>query len=510
VTLLLFLLAADARTWLFQAQQYCAQQNWAQCESAAREALRLNSRSADAEVLLGYADVARSRLPSAEEHLQRALALQPRHTRAWSYLGSLYLQEKRLPDAARAFAEVLRAEPDNSSVHYNLGLIALLQEKPAEAAPHFEAVCRKTPSDAAAWTGLLESQLLLGRNAAARVSARKLQALLSPRDPQYFRLATLLAMHGEYGAAIPLLEALRAVSPQVYDVEYNLALAYSRAGQPARAEAILRPLAERSGRAEAYNLLGLVEEQVSRPKEALAAYHAAVSLDPANEDYRFDLGNALLQNDQPEESLAVFTEGVRDFPESWRMRLGQGAARYVIGDYEQAAQALLEAVRREPRAQLAYFLLGKTYESAAPLQPAILAAFRTYLARDPKDAWAYYHYGVMLYLQAQAERRETFTEAEQALRKALALDPNLSDAYLQLGILAQAQGRYEASIPLLERAARAAPNLAAVHYRLAQAYQRTGQAGKAAPELRLFQSLRTEAPSRQERAQSVRALPRKP
>src|SRR5436309_10934463 len=87
-------------------------------------------------------------------------------------------------------------------------------------------VLQAEPSDATALMSLLESQLLLRQRTEARLSTQKLTRLLSPRDPRYFRVASLLAAHQDYVAAIPLMENVQREFPQSYEVNFNLALAF--------------------------------------------------------------------------------------------------------------------------------------------------------------------------------------------------------------------------------------------------------------------------------------------
>jgi tetratricopeptide (TPR) repeat protein len=146
---------------------------------------------------------------------------------------------------------------------------------------------------------------------------------------------------------------------------------------------------------------------------------------------------------------------------------------------------LLEAHERKPDEPVIYFLLGKSYESAGALQDRIAAAFEKYIGSDPRDAWAYYDFGMMLYQRGNTDA------ARQSFTKALALDPRFADAHLQLGILEQAEGRYEASVRSLEHAINANPNLGAAHYRLALAYQKLGDEEKSKSELAIFRRLKT-------------------
>jgi len=151
--------------------------------------------------------------------------------------------------------------PTNSAACCELVIIPVTPAEPLEAAPHFCNVLQADPTNATALMGLLESQLLLHQRAAARLSAQKLTRLLSPRDPRYFRVASLLAAHQDYVAAIPLMENVQREFPQSYEVNFNLALAYFDAQAYEKAAETLGSLINHEPRAEAYNLLASLEEQ---------------------------------------------------------------------------------------------------------------------------------------------------------------------------------------------------------------------------------------------------------
>lgn len=83
---------------------------------------------------------------------------------------------------------------------------------------------------------------------------------------------------------------------------------------------------------------------------------------------------------------------------------------------------------------------------------------------------------------------------EALLRRAVALDASLAKAFLELGILLADQQRFKEAIEELGHATRLARGMAQAHYRLAQAYQRTGQPALAAKELEIFERLETSQP----------------
>ena len=79
---------------------------------------------------------------------------------------------------------------------------------------NFEIAAHADPSDAAAWIGMLESQLMLHQSRDVEQTARRLGTLLDDRDPRLFQVASLLAHHGDSAAAIPMMERARRAFPQ--------------------------------------------------------------------------------------------------------------------------------------------------------------------------------------------------------------------------------------------------------------------------------------------------------
>jgi tetratricopeptide (TPR) repeat protein len=353
---------------------------------------------------------------------------------------------------------------------------------------------------------LLEKQLRLKQYQTARETTEKLQGLLKPDDARFLEVASLLAVHEQYSTAIPLLEQARKVSPASYDVDYNLALAYFRNGNHSKSAETLQALLAHQPRAEAYNLLAQVEEQRKRFLEAVRAFQKAAELEPGNEDYRFDYGYELLQHKTTPAAIAVFSSGVHDFPRSVKMGLGLGCAYYLIAKFEEAAQTLLKVLSMNPKLPVAYFLLGKIYESVGPSQTAIAEALSRYLENNPDDPWAYLHQGAILYQQGQLDPKPDFRLAKDKIERAIQLRDNFPEAYLQLALILQSEGETEQSVAILDRAIHLNPKLAAAHYRLGMAYKRLGQRDKAKSEFALSEKLNAAGQAEFERRQVIQFL----
>ena len=190
------------------------------------------------------------------------------------------------------------------------------------------------------------------------------------------------------------------------------------------------------------------------------------------------------------------------------MRIGLGSACYLSGDYQGAAEELLEAVRLKPDSATAYFLLGEAYDSAERFRQPIETAFQSYLETAPRDPWAYYHYAAILYARAQANGQGDYQAAVACLNKALRLNPHFAEAHFELGLIALAQGKTEQSVSALEKAVSLDPKLAAAHYRLGLAYQRLGNGARAKEELDRFRQLKNDAHYRGRVLESLAAMGR--
>lgn len=441
--------------------------------------------------MLGLVETRQSRFAEAERDFNSALSLKPDNARVLGYLGTSYLREGRFEAAASMFERVLRLDPGNPGARYNAGLAAMATGKPAVAKTHFEAALAGRPDNTAARVELLRSELYLKDAKAVDEQAAQLNARLPPGAPERLRVAALLTEHGQYRAAIPVLESLKAARPSSFDIRHDLALAYFRAGRYEEAAQTLAPVPAGAPGAEALNLLGDIEQARQRPAAAAAAYRAALERDANNENFRFDYGRALLDEGKLDEAAEVFRGGPGRELQSWRLRMGLGAAQFLSGNYDEAAATLLQVAEAQPRLAVTFYLLGRTYEGATNQRDRIAAALERYLQRNPGEAWAWSDVGRVLYLMAQTAGHADLERARQHLERAVELDPKLAEAWLTLASVAQSQGRMDDSIQLLQQAFAANPGLASAHYKLGLAYRKRGLTDKAKAEFEAFQKLKS-------------------
>jgi tetratricopeptide (TPR) repeat protein len=294
---------------------------------------------------------------------------------------------------------------------------------------------------------------------------------------------------GDLKTGIPYLEKAQELKPEDYANGYDLAVAYLETKNPSPARSLLQDMLRRKDTAELHNLLGEVDEALGDPISAVKEYQLAAHLDP-NEKNLFDLGNELLLHETIEPALEVFKRGVALYPRSQRMYIGLGIAYYSRSLYDGAIEALCHASDLNPSDPRPYLFLGKMYNVSVGKADEVAKRMQRFMKTNPDNALAYYYYALSSWKGTRGSGQGVdLAEVEALLRKSISLDPRLADAHLQLGVLLHDQHRDPEAIPEFQAAVRFQPDDPDAHYRLAQAYVRTGNKERGQEEFQLYDKL---------------------
>jgi tetratricopeptide (TPR) repeat protein len=323
------------------------------------------------------------------------------------------------------------------------------------------------------------------------------------REPSGFdanhRLGELLIASGKGAEAVPFLERAAKARPGDYQNSYDLALASFDAGNYASARDRAKTLIGTNDKAELHHLLADTEEKLGDPLDSVREYERAAEMDP-KETYLFDWGSELLLHHAPEPALQVFARGNLQFPRSVRMLIGLGAALFARGSYDEAVRKISEASDLDPDDPSPYIFLGRMQGVDAVSSKEIAEKLHRFVTLHPESAPANYYYAIALgKLHKRPPDQQRASEVESLLNKAVDLDPKFSAAYLQLGILHSDSGDYPAAITNFQKALQIDSKLGEAHYRLAQAYRRTGNPEGAKEELKLYAECEKESAQQEDR-----------
>lgn len=251
-------------------------------------------------------------------------------------------------------------------------------------------------------------------------------------------------------------------------------------------EASIRATIAREDNADLHAQVAEIEESEGHPLEAVQQCQRAAEMQPT-ERHLFAWGAELLLHRAFEPSIEVFAKGRRLYPNSGRMLLGLGAARFAEGAKEQAEQIFLEACDLNPSDPTPYLFLGRLQSTENIEPPGWTDRMKRFVSLHPESAIAHYNYASAL--TKQMWNAENFDAAESELKTAIELDPHFSNAYLQLGILRSDREDLPGAVAGLQKAVETTPLPDEAHYRLAQVYQRTGEVDKASKEMELFKKI---------------------
>jgi tetratricopeptide (TPR) repeat protein len=398
----------------------------------------------------------------------------------------------RFPEAAAQLEKVLQQVPESFEAHELLGMVYAGESQDQLAKQHLQAAVRIKPDSAAARTNLAANLIRLGDVEGARQQLKKAVAIEPGNYDANHNLGEIYIKLGKLPDAIPFLKQAQQIKPSAYDNGYDLALAYLLTNNANPARQLIHDLLKHQDTAELHNLLGHIEEKEGNFVVAANEFEAAAHKDPS-ESNLFDWASELLLHRTLEPAIEVFRNAAERYPSSARLAIGLGIAYYSRGIYDEAVKSLLRGADLSPSDSRCFLFLSKAYDSSPSQADEVIQHFRRFSELQPNDARAQYYYAISLWKGKRAQDPAIdFTQIEALLRKAVALDPKLAEAHFQLGNLLSDQSHYAEAIPEYLAALDKNSDIPDAHYRLGQAYMRTGQKEKAQAQLAVYQKQRAQ------------------
>ena len=248
--------------------------------------------------------------------------------------------------------------------------------------------------------------------------------------------------------------------------------------------------------AELHELLSDIAESEGRPLEAVREYQRAAEMEPS-ESNLFAWGAELLLHRAFDPASEVFTKARQLFPGSARVLVGLGVSSYARGRMQEAGQQLAAACDLNPTDPMPYLFLGKLQAAEKTEPEGWTERLKRFTEVAPENALGHYYYAVAL--TKDASGAENDKAIETSLLKAIAIDPRLGEAYLQLGILYAKQKDFAKAISAYQKAIEFTALPDEAHFRLAEVYRLTGVRMKAHDEIALYEQISKQKTQENER-----------
>ncbi len=395
-------------------------------------------------------------------------------------------------EAQRILEPLLEHHSNSFELNELAGLIYVARGQYGKANPYLMKAVHLNSKVAPAATTLAANLVQLHRNNEAEAQFLHVVKLEPHNFEANHNLGEFYIQAGKLGKAIPYLKRAQELNPTVYNNGYDLALAYEQSGDLEQARKQIQQLIKVNDTAELHSLLGEVEEKYKNYLAAATQYERAARMDPSESNI-LDWGVELMLHQTFEPAVEIFNAGRERFPNSSKLQTALGIALNGLGRFDEGAKALMKAGERDLSNPLPLILLGKDYEN---LSPAIADEVRSRLKQSIKtnqnNASLRYYYAMSLWKQRQDHpdgAGAAQEEIESLLKTAVSIDPRSSEAYLQLGILYATQRRFDDAIRQYKEALAINSENATIHYRLGQAFARTGESDRAQQEFAEFERL---------------------
>jgi tetratricopeptide (TPR) repeat protein len=314
-------------------------------------------------------------------------------------------------------------------------------------------------------------------------------------------MANFHANTGDYAHAAPLYDEALTLSPTDFSLLMDYAGASLDAHDPKKAQSLLQAAGELNTRsttarekADVRQMLGGALRALGDTKAAIEEFHAAIALD-SNIENLCALGDAVLETDSPQAAAAIFAKVLAKFGDTAAVRMRIGRIYAIGGNPGQAIEEFKKAVARDSKMPGAHYSLGAAYMSnSAKDFPKAEAEFRTELALHPNDTFSYPQLGQI------ALRRRDYREAEIDYKRAVASNPLDADNFAELGKLymetqrpSDAEAAFRKAIALTVDPSRNNYAIERTHYRLGRLLLAGGNASEGEHELEISQELLTKS-----------------
>lgn len=309
---------------------------------------------------------------------------EPDSADAWRFAVSAARGLRQGDKELEAWRALWRISPDRPDVAYGLGQALVAAGQAREALTHAQALVAGHREYAPA--RLLVAQLRHGAGQYREAEAAYRETIdLDPwQMPAYWGLADLARLRGDHATSISLYTRLASLYPEAPGPRYGLTQAYLNANKPERAYGVLARLPDkdkddastwywrgvveaRLGRPEAairafreslardlqgpdraWVGLGLAYYEMKRFPEAIAAFEAARSANPAEAYWDYQLGVMLKDGGRPQEALTRFQALAAQAPDEARNWRQVGFTLSILNRQEEAAPALVRSLQIDP------------------------------------------------------------------------------------------------------------------------------------------------------------------
>jgi len=469
--------AAVANNDLAKASQY-----YERAAALDRESALTRTRLGQVRLAMGDADRAMKDLEAASEldatgyqpdlslvvaHLRRkefdkALAAaatlekkQPNNPLTHNVKGIVFAANSDYKNARTSFAKALELQFDYLPAARNLARLDIAEKNPEAARKRLEAIIAKQPKNDEAMIALAGVQAATGATPKEVMATLERAVAANPASvTAKIALANYQLQSGDATGALAALQGAAAANPNDTRILELLALAQQRAGESKQAIETYRKLAALQPKAPA-PLIRLAALQFAAKDygATLQTLQKALALNPGALDVRIEIANVQAVAGKTDEALAAARAIQKELPQDAAGFAVEGNVYFVQKNWDRAAAAYREAVKRKPSPVVVARLHGVLENQGKKADANALVA--KWAQENPKDVV------VPNYLADRALGERNYKEATRLYKQILPSQPG-NPVLLNNLAWAAAESKDPDAISYAEKAYALAPQSAEV------------------------------------------------
>lgn len=197
--------------------------------------------------------------------------------------------------------------------------------------------------------------------------------------------------------------------------------------------------------AQAYNLEGIILDELNRRDEAVADLKKAIEYDPNVALLHYNLGDVVEENGWHSEAIEEYRKAIKLDNRDADSHYNLGYVLEKVGKYENAAAEYTKAIEIHPDEDDYHYNLGNSFEELGRHADAI-TQYEIVAKINPKYAHAHYNLGGVF---VELHR---YQDAIAEYNKAIDGDPKDASSYINLGNVMKRLGRIDDAVASYKKA----------------------------------------------------------
>lgn len=454
---------------------YAAQNKLGEAMAEAQQTIAADPNRAESYLLVALLDIRANQPDQAEANFKKAIAVDPKSLNAVLALGGFYQSHNRFSEAEQQFRQAIQIDPSNAVPRAALVRLLMQEGKRDDIITFLQQTKRELPNNHQGYTMLGDFYFATGDLDKAMAEYANLYHD-HPKDAQVKKnYIQILILKNQTDEAAKLNnEILKSHPNDVDGLIFKGELLRAKNDASGAVEAFQSALHIEPDNAIAHYQLGLAYAQQEDISRAESEWRQAVRIRPELTDAQRSLATLQIGRGQYDDALQTAQQVINSQPYSGDGFILKGIAELGLRKFADAQRDDEEARNRAPNSPAPYIQLGhvqlaqkhyadadKFYQQALEKDPSssdglrgvmtgyveqkqydkAIAAANAQIAKSPNNSNFYDLLGTALF-----DGRKDYAGAESALRKAVELDKNNSDAIVKLGKVQIQQGNADQAL----------------------------------------------------------------